>query len=256
MNIKLLVAAHKPYQMPSDPLYLPVHVGAQNKQSIGYTRDDSGENISEKNPYYCELTGLYWAWKNLDADVLGLVHYRRYFKGSHGGQGMDSVLSSDEAEQLLREYDCILPRRQRYLIETIYSHYEHTHYEKDLLKTREIIQKDYPDYLESFDRHMKHRSSHMFNMFIMKRELADQYCSFLFGILEKLESQIDVENYDPYQARVLGRIGEILLDVWIDKNQIRYKEVPFIYLEKVNWLKKGTAFLEAKFFHKKYRGSF
>ena len=79
MSIKIIVAAHKKYWMPTDPVYLPVHVGAEGKDSIGYTPDNTGENISAKNPYFCELTGLYWAWKNLDADFIGLVHYRRYF---------------------------------------------------------------------------------------------------------------------------------------------------------------------------------
>ena len=69
MNLRVVVAAHKPYWMPADPVYLPVQVGAAGKESIpGYTRDDSGENISAKNPHYCELTGLYWAWKNLPGD--------------------------------------------------------------------------------------------------------------------------------------------------------------------------------------------
>lgn len=96
----------------------------------------------------------------------------------------------------------------------------------------------------------------MFNMFIMRRDLADQYCKFLFGILGKLESELDMEAYDPFQARVLGRIGEILLDVWIDTNQINYKEMPMIYLEKINWRKKIIAFLQAKFFHKNIKGAF
>lgn len=96
----------------------------------------------------------------------------------------------------------------------------------------------------------------MFNMFIMKRDLADQYCAFLFDVLQKLEETVDIENYDPFQARVFGRIGEILLDVWLNTNQVRYQEVPMIYLEKINWTKKIAAFLQAKFFHKKYRGSF
>ena len=78
-DVKVIVATHKKYYMPNDKLYLPVQVGASGKNSIGYQRDDEGENISEKNPYYCELTGLYWAWKNLDVEYIGLCHYRRYF---------------------------------------------------------------------------------------------------------------------------------------------------------------------------------
>lgn len=79
-NIKLIVATHKSYEMPQDDnLYIPLHVGKKGKKDLGYLGDDTGDNISEFNPYYCELTGVYWAWKNLDYDYLGLVHYRRYF---------------------------------------------------------------------------------------------------------------------------------------------------------------------------------
>lgn len=234
-------------------MYLPVQVGAKGKDSIGYQRDDENDNISSKNPNYCELTGLYWAWKNLDCSHLGLAHYRRHFKGSAAPFG---ILSGPEAQKLLEKSDVILPKKQHYVIETIYSHYQHTHYEQDIKKTRRIIQKLYPDYLPAFDKHMKERSSHMFNMFIMKKELADQYCEFLFGVLKALEKEIDVSQYDGFQARVFGRIGEILLDVWLDKNNISYTEVPLIYTEKINWGKKAAAFLKAKFFHQRYKGSF
>ena len=253
MEIKVIVAAHKEYPMPQDPMYLPLQVGAAGKESIGWQRDDAGEQISEKNPTYCELTGLYWAWKNLDCTHLGMVHYRRHFKGSAAPFG---VLSQAEAQKLLERTDCIVPARQRYYIETIYSHYQHTHYEQDLRKTRQILERDFPDYVQAFDRHMKERSGHMFNMFIMKKELADDWCRFCFAVLSALEQEIDLSGYDEYQARVFGRISEILLDVWLIRNEISYAEVPLVYTEKINWVKKGTAFLKAKFFHKRYKGSF
>ena len=75
-NIKVIIATHKKYQMPEDKMYLPVHVGAEGKDSIGYKGDNTKDNISEKNPFFCELTGLYWAWKNLKADYIGIAHYR------------------------------------------------------------------------------------------------------------------------------------------------------------------------------------
>ena len=78
-KIKIIVASHKKYRMPEEDMYVPVQVGAKGRKDIGMLRDDSGDNISEKNPNYCELTGLYWAWKNETYDVLGMVHYRRFF---------------------------------------------------------------------------------------------------------------------------------------------------------------------------------
>ncbi|MCF0260756.1 MAG: DUF4422 domain-containing protein [Erysipelotrichaceae bacterium] len=253
MEIKVIVAAHKEYPMPQDPMYLPLQVGAAGKESIGWQRDDAGEQISEKNPTYCELTGLYWAWKNLDCTHLGIVHYRRHFKGSAVPFG---VLSQKEAERLLQKADCIVPVRQRYFIETIYSHYQHTHYEQDLIKTRRILEKRFPEYLEAFDHHMQERSGHMFNMFVMKKELADEWCKFIFSVLSDLEQETDLSGYDEYQARVFGRISEILLDVWLQHRCISCIEADMVYTEKINWLKKGSAFLKAKFFHKRYKGSF
>ena len=79
MSIKIIVATHKKAKMPTQNSYLPIQVGASINPDLGYTKDNTGENISNKNPYYSELTGLYWAWKNLDSDYIGLVHYRRYF---------------------------------------------------------------------------------------------------------------------------------------------------------------------------------
>ena len=88
MDCKIIVAMHKSCEVPVDPMYFPLQVGAAGKDVLiplnrkePVARDDTGENISEKNPSYCELTGLYRAWKNLQAEVIGLVHYRRYLNG-------------------------------------------------------------------------------------------------------------------------------------------------------------------------------
>ena len=120
-NIKVIIAAHKKYQMPKDKLYLPVQVGAEGKDDIGYTKDNKGDNISKKNPYFCELTGLYWAWKNLDADYIGLAHYRRHFslrkkKYRKIEDTLEHVLSMEEANEILKTTDVILPKKRKYYI--------------------------------------------------------------------------------------------------------------------------------------------
>lgn len=257
MDIEVIVATHKPYKMPTDPMYVPLQVGAFGKKDIGFLRDNTGENISSLNPYFCELTGLFWAWKNLNADYIGLTHYRRHFKGNHSGSTkFDKVLSKQEAEALLEKTDVILPKKRHYYIETIYSHYAHTHYERELIATRQILVEHYPGYVPSWDKVMKRRSAHMFNMCIMKKEKLDSYCSFIFDVLDRLNQKVNVSEYDDFQARLFGRISELLLDVWIDHNHIEYIEVPVIHMEPVNWWKKGTSFIKAKFFGKKYEGSF
>ena len=99
MNVKIIVATHKTYPMPNDKMYFPIQVGAEGKNNLGYQADNTGDNISKKNPYFCELTGLYWAWKNLDADYIGLAHYRRHFKGKNKSKNkFDMVLKENELE--------------------------------------------------------------------------------------------------------------------------------------------------------------
>ncbi|MDY3060630.1 MAG: DUF4422 domain-containing protein [Fusobacterium sp.] len=258
MNIKILVATHKKYEMPRYSYYLPLHVGKKGKNNLGYVGDDTGENISEKNPYYCELTGIYWAWKNLKADYIGLVHYRRQFKGKNKQENslFDTILSDIEIKELLKEIDIILSKKRNYYIENLYDHYKHTMYIESLDVTGEIIKEFYPEYYKEFEKLHKRTSAHMFNMFIMKREYFDKYCEWLFDILEKLEKRVDSSKYDSFHARFYGRVSELLLDIWLETNNFKYKEVPVMSMEKVNWIKKGGSFLLAKFTGKKYGKSF
>ena len=255
-DIKIIVATHKKYKMPKDDMYLPVHVGRQGKEDLGYQGDNEGENISEKNPYYCELTGLYWAWKNLNAEYIGLAHYRRNFVHKKGKNKFECIASKEYMDKKLDEADVILPKKRKLYIETIYYHYKHTMYVEPLDEARKIIDEKYPEYLQFFDRKMKSRSGHMFNMCVMKKEILNEYCEWLFDILFELEKQTNPSQYNKYQARLYGYISELLLDVWIMQNNLKYKEVPFINMEKTKWLKKGSSFLKAKFLGKKYDGSF
>lgn len=257
-DIKIIIAAHKKYSMPKDRMYLPLHVGSEGKESIGYTLDNDGKNISSKNPYFCELTGLYWAWKNLNADYIGLAHYRRHFasKNVNKKDKINSVLTSKEADKLFDNNDIVLPKKRNYYIETLYSHYDHTMYIEPLDIAGEIIKKKYKDYYPEFEKLKTRRSAHMFNMFIMKKDKLDEYCTWLFDILFELEKKCKNKNYDSFHARFYGRVSELLLDVWINTNGYTYKEVKLLNIEKVNWWKKGTSFLKAKFMGKKYDKSF
>lgn len=261
MNAKILIATHKEYKMPKDNCYLPIHVGKEGKENIGYIGDNTGENISNKNPYYCELTALYWGASNLDCDYLGLVHYRRHFtkKGYFSRlfrNKYDLILSESELEELLINYDVIVPKKRKYYIESLYSHYAHTHYADHLDKTRKIIETHYPDYVKYFDIVMKQTEGHMFNMFIMKKSLVNEYCSWLFKILEELEEEIDITQYDSFQARLYGRVSELLFNVWLVKNNIKYTELNHLHMDKINWFKKGSSFLNAKLRGRKFEKSF
>lgn len=241
MDLKVVVAAHKPYRMPEDPAYLPLQVGAVGKPSIGFARDDEGDSISAKNANWCELTGLYWAWKNLRADAVGLVHYRRHFRGA------DGIASGAELESLLGRADVILPKRRCYFVETTYSHYAHAHNAVDLDETRRILSERHPDCVAAFDRAMKSRGGHRFNMFVMGRRLFDGYCEWLFDVLFELERRLDISGYSPYDARVFGFVAERLLDVWLGAHpELRIAELPVLHLESQHWPSKIARFLLRK----------
>ena len=252
MNIKIIVATHKPYTMPADKMYMPVHVGraiSADWQQTGlaqYTGDDTGENISSKNKNYCELTALYWAWKNLQADYIGLAHYRRHFKGGTGDK-WQAVLTDRQAEKLLENYDVILPKQRNYYIETTYNQYIHAHHRQDLDKTLEIIKEKYPQYAPAWDKVMNSTKGHRFNMFVMKKDLFDSYMDWMFDILFSLENVLDISDYSDYDKRVFGFVSERLLDIWLITNGVKYTELPVINMESQNWPKKIFNFLKRKY---------
>ena len=246
----IVVAAHRPYAMPTDLAYLPLQVGAAGHDPIpGFARDDVGDNISSRNANWCELTGLYWAWRNLDADALGLVHYRRHFKGAHG------IATGVELSALLDCHDAILPRRRNYFIESTYSQYAHAHHAQDLDIVRQIIAERHPGCLPAFDAAMSSTRGYRFNMLVMKRPVFNAYCGWLFDVLFELERRLDISSYSPYDARVFGFVGERLLDVWLagtpEGRRVRVAELPVLHLESQHWPRKILAFLRRKFLRRR-----
>lgn len=268
-SVKIIIATHKKYEMPLDAMYMPLQVGAEGKidangkpLDFGYAKDNTGDNISILNPSFCELTGLYWAWKNLTADYIGLVHYRRHFSLINKS-GFQNVLSYDQLNPYLGKIKIFVPKKRKYYIESLYSHYAHTHYAIHLDETRKIILEKYPDYIKSYDKVLKQTYGYMFNMMIMDRSLLNDYCSWLFGILFDLQKKMNQQELSSFQGRFYGRVSEIIFNVWIDKklqsgeiSKEEIKEIPCIHMERINWWKKGAAFLEAKFLGRKYEGSF
>ena len=258
-KVTIIVASHIKYPMPGEMCYLPLQVGSALAEDTFFLRDDQGNNISDKNPRYSELTGLYWMWKNIhESEYMGLVHYRRYL-GTVGfcpPWKKRSILSEKEILRCMEEKDIILPRKRYYIIESVYAHYAHTHFREHLDMARQAIELLSPEMLETFDRAMSRRSTHAFNMFIMPRELCDDYCRWLFPILEWLDERIDYDQYDDFQKRCLGRITELLLDVWIMSRGHSYVDVPVVYTEKRKMLRKVLAFIRSYVFKTKYHRSY
>lgn len=236
MNIKILVILHKQFWVAKDEIYFPLQVGAQGKKDLGYHKDNIGDNISYKNPNFCELTGLYWAWKNLKCDYIGLCHYRRYFAKSNFSLTMSgkkkSILKKIDYEKLLQQCDVILPEPFIFKNMTVKEQFDSFHNINDLETAIDIIHKKYPSYDNSINAVLNRNKLYGLNMFVMRKSLLDEYCEWLFPILFELEERVDITGYSSYQTRLFGFISERLFDIWLEKQKLRIKEVPVMFLEK------------------------
>ncbi|MCI6930956.1 DUF4422 domain-containing protein [Methanobrevibacter boviskoreani] len=222
-NVKMYVITHSPddiINIESDEMYTPLFVGRDGKDNLGFTSDDSGDNISSRNPDYCELTGLYWMWKNSNADILGLCHYRRYFKNK------GHKIKKGEIEEYLKDYDIILPKKKELIKKSLFENYKGTYFIDVLNTTREIIKEKYPDYLKDYDKVIHGSSFSNFNMFIMSKELMDKYCDWLFNIIIELENRINLQTI----PRILGLISESILNVWVEHNKLKVKGLDIKYI--------------------------
>ena len=274
-KVWVVVATHKAFEMPTDKMYIPLHVGAEGKTDengnaldLGFQKDNTGDNISDKNAQFCELTGLYWAWKNLKADYIGLAHYRRHFEGSRKGELFDRVLKYKQINPLLGNIKVFVPKKRHYYIETLEQHYAHNHHIKELETAKEIMLEKYPEYGKAYDKAMNRTWGYMFNMMIMKRELVDDYCNWIFSILFEMTDRLAKEGdggaeLSAFENRFPGRVSERLFNVWLEHqlevgnikaDEIR--EIPFMYMEKINKLNKAYTFLRAKFVGIKPQKSF
>ncbi len=217
MDIQIYTMTHKKFTPPPDSLYIPLHVGHKNTKDLGYTGDDTGDNISQMNCYYSELTGVYWLWKNVKCDIIGVCHYRRYLLDSNG-----YPFTADKIQRLLSEYDLITTKVLE-LNNSYYYGYAKNHHQKDLDATEDVVRELYPDYYEDYRRIIHDRHTLFGNMLICRKMLFDDYCNWLFHILFEVQNRIHVEDYDAYHKRVFGFISEILLYIYAVHNGLSMK---------------------------------
>lgn len=233
---QMYVITHKKLEMKTVKNETLLLVGSFNKNKSdfkGYLMDDSGQNISEKNKNYCELTGLYWIWKNSKKNIIGLEHYRRFFsKNKYYAYFLRKKLTDRYICKCLKKYDIILPNEVCYNC-TNEDYYKEFHIIDDMIKVRTIISSEFPDYLTSYDKVMHNNKLSLFNMFITSRELLNEYCNWLFKIFELLEPLItDLNERDSYQQRIYGFISERLLNVWVNYKKLKIKHL-YVYNSEV-----------------------
>ena len=227
----IYIATHKKFNVPNLNGYCALQVGAEGKEKYGYLRDNIGNHISGKNANYCELTGLYWIWKNTDDSYKGLVHYRRYFGRNNLSNKISDICSYEYLLNCLKSVDIVLPYVEYFKQNAKEEILLHCCTEEIFDKLRQIIETKYPDYIETYDRYFNENKASLFNMLFCKREIFDAYCEWLFSILFVLEKQVDLAKLNTYQQRLYGFLSERLLNVWVFKNKLVVKHLPVIHME-------------------------
>lgn len=240
-KIKIFIIGHKAYPVASLPEFYPIQVGAAiSKNHIhDWLRDDTGDNISEKNRSFCELTAHYYCWKNQSADYYGFYHYRRYLSFAEKQSKAPYIIRKSPTKKLLdklgynqdigkfaEKYDIIVPRSEE-LFERVYDHYKNSPHQRisDLDLVLKILLEKYPDYKDACEGFMSSTRFYFCNMFIMKKDLFTDYCQWLFDILFEFEKRSDKAGYTQQEMRVEGFLAERLFGIYLTKIKAEGKKI-------------------------------
>lgn len=200
-----------------------IQVGAaltdQRLENAAY--DDSGDNISEKNRQYCELTGLYWVWKHATEDYVGLCHYRRHF-----------ILPDHWVERMEQNsIDVILPV-PLYVAPNLEDNFRGRHAAIEWDCMMQYLQSKLP---EDYERAREFFQGNLYspcNMLIASRQVLDELCKWLFPILDAVVKECGTEE-DKYENRYPGFLSERLITYYFESKRQQYK---IAYADK-NFLK-------------------
>lgn len=230
MKTEIYIATHKDYSFPQIAGYIPIHVGKDlTDLNLGIIGDNTGDNISSLNPNFCELTALYWMWKNSSADYLGLIHYRRFFS-------IDGVkhISIEKIEEMMSSNTVVLAellkfKKYKFFKYSVENHYKGFLVAKDWDILKEVVNELYPEYIFSFEKIARGNELAAYNMFIGSKSFVNSYCKWLFSILFEVRKRVDLKNHTDYQLRIFGFMSERLLHIYVDKHRheldIKFMEV-------------------------------
>ena len=216
-ELKIIVCAHKAdSNIRKNNIYMPIHVGKSlSDQNLGFQGDNTGDNISYKNKNYCELTGLYWAWKNLNCEYIGLVHYRRYFD-----------VKDEDILEYLTKYDIILASPIRKLM-SMQEQLLNYCLGEDYCIMMLVIKNICPQYYNTAVKYFSNNKCSPYNMFIASKKIVNAYSQWLFSILSEVEKYIRLSSYSR-AARVYGYLAEHLLSIYCIHNNLKIKYIPII----------------------------
>lgn len=221
-----------PYAIPD--YCVPIEVGACLREDHldNYIRDDIGDNISAYNREYCELTALYWGWKNSDAAIKGLCHYRRFFHKSpdvhlfpneyiYGKELLRKAPTQQQIREILDGVDIILPLSYFPSPQTVQHNLEEFVYPKDIAVMERILEQEYPAYYVTYRDIQQRQRLPYCNMMIARAEVYDAYCAWLFPLLARIAEEIDLTGYDRIHRRIYGYLAEVLVSVWVETQGLR-----------------------------------
>lgn len=218
-KIKILVAQHKEAEVFHNEVYIPIHVGkALSKTELGILCDDTGDNISHLNPYFCELTAQYWAWKNMhDVEYIGLCHYRRYFK---------TEFTMENVEQLMDGADIVLAK-SIFFSENLYSNLSRDLVPEDILAFFLYMKGRFQNDQDVINFLINCNHFNPCNMFVCKKSLFDEFCQWQFSILFDL---FEILPKSPYvrEQRLMGYLAELLLPMYCITKGLKVKEIPVV----------------------------
>lgn len=270
-TVKILVGYHRPAVLLKDEVLTPIHLGralateaskdgSMSKEDYQWMLDnmigdDTGENISEENRKYCELTALYWAWKNYDKlgnpDYVGFMQYRRHFIFDDGFDGTgrekpwgcfrfsgidDSYvdmlsLRGDKIVAYLEKHPAdVLTTKEVSFGQTVAEHYAQTLSFLNPDDLRICARKAallFPEYKSAIRKYLRSKKHYWYHSFIMKKEIFFEYCEWLFKILFATEKEIDYQDYTIAAYRTPAYLGERLWGIFFNGKKM--------YAEPGNW---------------------
>ena len=231
-DILVYVVVHRNYNLQLNSFYKPLCVGYYQKE--GYLTEQTGDNISYLNSKINECTALYWIWKNTNTKYVGLNHYRRYFYMDEI-KNMDNYLDAKYASEILKEYDIILPKtyplEKKTVLKQIQDSINKELCDKAYILFRRKLKEKQPEYLQAFDSVMEGYNAFLCNMFVTRREILNRYCEWLFSFLIEIAEEVDVRGYDNYSQRVIGFFAERMWTVWLRRNRLKIKELPYVIIK-------------------------
>lgn len=219
-KIQILVAQHKETEVFKNEVYTPIHVGKSlSKLDLGILDDATGDNISRLNPYFCELTAQYWAWKNIhDVEYIGLCHYRRYF---------EKEFTAENIDEEMKDCDVILAKRL-YMPNSPLQGISIYHTPEDAYVFYDYMMARYPEQKLQFESFfLKKNWGNAYNMFVCKKDVFDDFCKWQFSILMDLFKIVPMSPYTR-EKRLMGYYAENMFPYYVMLNHLKVKEIPIV----------------------------